>query len=279
MGNRPSRHLVSDFSYDVQGENQRMSEAVIAMTTLPADLDATPIAKELVGSGLAACVNIVPGVSSVYTWKGVPQVDREQQLIIKTTDRSRRCAYGRRSAPHIPTTTPSSSSCPSSAAARNTSTGSRRAWRRGRKVRSQKSKVRSWPQERFRRFLSSPITTGIIDTATMPSRDQREVVLDDRDVAEGEAGADAEHDPARRRPRRCRPRTTPASSAPRRRRTARTSGRWARTGPESRPCRRIARRRRAPAPGGRWLSSAVQPARSVGRAERCAGRSGGRWRN
>jgi periplasmic divalent cation tolerance protein len=62
-----------------------MSEAVIAMTTLPADLDAVSIARELVGSGLAACVNIVPGVSSVFTWKGVPQVDQEQQLIIKTT--------------------------------------------------------------------------------------------------------------------------------------------------------------------------------------------------
>jgi periplasmic divalent cation tolerance protein len=62
-----------------------MSEPVVALTTLPADFDATPLAQELVGSGLAACVNIVPGVTSVYTWKGVPQVDREQQLIIKTT--------------------------------------------------------------------------------------------------------------------------------------------------------------------------------------------------
>ncbi len=62
-----------------------MSEPVIALTTLPADFDATPFAQELVGSGLAACVNILPGVTSVYTWKGVPQVDREQQLIIKTT--------------------------------------------------------------------------------------------------------------------------------------------------------------------------------------------------
>jgi periplasmic divalent cation tolerance protein len=62
-----------------------MSEIVVALTTLPADFDATPLAQELVGSGFAACVNIVPGVTSVYTWKGVPQVDREQQLIIKTT--------------------------------------------------------------------------------------------------------------------------------------------------------------------------------------------------
>jgi periplasmic divalent cation tolerance protein len=62
-----------------------MSDVVVALTTVPADLDATALAQELVGGGLAACVNILPGVVSVYTWKGVPQVDREQQLIIKTT--------------------------------------------------------------------------------------------------------------------------------------------------------------------------------------------------
>ena len=39
----------------------------------------------IVGAGLAACVNIVPGVRSVYTWEGVPQIDQEQQLLIKTT--------------------------------------------------------------------------------------------------------------------------------------------------------------------------------------------------
>lgn len=62
-----------------------MSEVVVAFTTLPKDQDATAVARELVGSGLAACVNILPSVTSVYTWKGVPQVDTEQQLIIKTT--------------------------------------------------------------------------------------------------------------------------------------------------------------------------------------------------
>ncbi len=30
-------------------------------------------------------MNIIPGIKSVYTWKGVPQVDQEQQLFIKTT--------------------------------------------------------------------------------------------------------------------------------------------------------------------------------------------------
>jgi len=62
-----------------------MSDVVMAMTTLPASFDASQLAQDVVGSGLAACVTIVPGIRSVYTWKGVPQVDEEQQLFIKTT--------------------------------------------------------------------------------------------------------------------------------------------------------------------------------------------------
>ena len=62
-----------------------MSDFVLALTTLPKDFDATVLAQDIVGSGLAACVNVFPAVKSVYTWKGVPQVGEEQQLFIKTT--------------------------------------------------------------------------------------------------------------------------------------------------------------------------------------------------
>jgi periplasmic divalent cation tolerance protein len=62
-----------------------MTDFVLALTTLPADFDASSLAQDLVGSGLAACVTILPGIRSVYTWKGVPQIDQEQQLLIKTT--------------------------------------------------------------------------------------------------------------------------------------------------------------------------------------------------
>lgn len=62
-----------------------MSDFVLAMTTLPGDFDAASLSQDIVGSGLAACVSILPGIRSVYTWKGVPQIDHEQQLIIKTT--------------------------------------------------------------------------------------------------------------------------------------------------------------------------------------------------
>jgi periplasmic divalent cation tolerance protein len=62
-----------------------MSDFVLALTTLPGDFDTAQLAQDIVASGLAACVTIVPGIRSVYTWKGVPQVDQEQQLLIKTT--------------------------------------------------------------------------------------------------------------------------------------------------------------------------------------------------
>jgi periplasmic divalent cation tolerance protein len=62
-----------------------MSEFVLALTTFPGDYDTVALSHDLVGSGLAACVNILPGIKSVYTWEGVPQLDQEQQLLIKTT--------------------------------------------------------------------------------------------------------------------------------------------------------------------------------------------------
>src|SRR5579871_1153716 len=62
-----------------------MSDFVLAMTTLPSDFDSAKLAQDMVGTGLAACVTNIPGIRSVYTWKGVPQVDAEQQLLIKTT--------------------------------------------------------------------------------------------------------------------------------------------------------------------------------------------------
>ena len=62
-----------------------MSEFVMALTTVPGDFDSTALAQDLVGAGIAACVNIVPAIKSIYTWEGVPQADHEQQLFIKTT--------------------------------------------------------------------------------------------------------------------------------------------------------------------------------------------------
>ena len=60
-------------------------DCVLVMTTLPADADATIFAQALVEARLAACVNLLPAMESVYRWEGTVETERERQLIIKTT--------------------------------------------------------------------------------------------------------------------------------------------------------------------------------------------------
>ena len=62
-----------------------MSDIVLALSTLPAEFDAPALSAELVALGVAACVTILPGVQSVYTWDGAVDRSREQQLVIKTS--------------------------------------------------------------------------------------------------------------------------------------------------------------------------------------------------
>ncbi|TAK11732.1 MAG: divalent-cation tolerance protein CutA [Acidobacteria bacterium] len=62
-----------------------MNDAVVALTTVDAGFDAVGLARTLVERGLASCVNVLPGVTSVYRWEGKIQADPEQQLVIKTT--------------------------------------------------------------------------------------------------------------------------------------------------------------------------------------------------
>ncbi|TAL75384.1 MAG: divalent-cation tolerance protein CutA [Rhodanobacter sp.] len=46
---------------------------------------ARQLAETLVGERLAACVNVLPGVQSVYRWQGQMQNETEVLLLIKTT--------------------------------------------------------------------------------------------------------------------------------------------------------------------------------------------------
>jgi periplasmic divalent cation tolerance protein len=61
-----------------------VSERLIVLSTVSAAEDADRIARALVERGLAACVNVVPGVVSVYRWKGALQREGELLLVIKT---------------------------------------------------------------------------------------------------------------------------------------------------------------------------------------------------
>ena len=56
------------------------------LTTAPDPETAERIAEALVGENLAACVNVLPGVRSVYRWEGKIERAVEVQLIIKTAE-------------------------------------------------------------------------------------------------------------------------------------------------------------------------------------------------
>lgn len=55
------------------------------LTTLAADADAAALAKTLVDERLAACVNVLAPMTSIYRWRDAVEQEREQQLVIKTT--------------------------------------------------------------------------------------------------------------------------------------------------------------------------------------------------
>jgi periplasmic divalent cation tolerance protein len=59
---------------------------VIVLTTAGADFDVRAIATDLVQRRLVACVNIIDSLHSIYAWEGRVTEDREQLLIMKTTD-------------------------------------------------------------------------------------------------------------------------------------------------------------------------------------------------
>jgi periplasmic divalent cation tolerance protein len=58
--------------------------AVVVLTTVGSGHDARGLAEQLVEARLAACVNILPQLYSVYRWQGRVEQDDEQLLLIKT---------------------------------------------------------------------------------------------------------------------------------------------------------------------------------------------------
>ena len=60
--------------------------AIVVVTSVGTEEQAYLIAREIVARRHAACVNIVPGVRSIYRWKGKICKDGELLLIIKTLE-------------------------------------------------------------------------------------------------------------------------------------------------------------------------------------------------
>ena len=57
---------------------------IVVYVTVPSRAVGEQIAQTLVESNLAACVNIIPGICSVYKWQGEINHDDELLLIAKT---------------------------------------------------------------------------------------------------------------------------------------------------------------------------------------------------
>jgi periplasmic divalent cation tolerance protein len=62
-----------------------MTDKIVVLTTAGSLEEARGIARTLVERQLAACVNVIPQVESIYRWKGEVETATEHVLIIKTT--------------------------------------------------------------------------------------------------------------------------------------------------------------------------------------------------
>ena len=71
-----------------------MSHALI-LTTVSTEKEGRVIANELVRNRLAACVNIVPKIYSVYEWDNAIQNDTEVLLLIKSTTEREKDVYSK----------------------------------------------------------------------------------------------------------------------------------------------------------------------------------------
>jgi periplasmic divalent cation tolerance protein len=58
---------------------------LLVFVTAPSRREAEKIGRTVVEEKLAACVNIIPAVSSIFRWQGKVQKNREALLLLKTT--------------------------------------------------------------------------------------------------------------------------------------------------------------------------------------------------
>ena len=61
-----------------------MTHAIVTFCTCPDKATAEKIARVLVEGALAACVNILPNITSIYSWQGQIESAEEYLLIIKS---------------------------------------------------------------------------------------------------------------------------------------------------------------------------------------------------
>ncbi len=64
---------------------EKTAQHILVITMCPGTISAKKIAQDLVTEKLAACVNILPGVQSFFSWVGKVDTANEHMLVIKTT--------------------------------------------------------------------------------------------------------------------------------------------------------------------------------------------------
>lgn len=62
-----------------------MTNKRIVLTTCGSEEEADRIAHYLVENRLAACVNVIPRIKSIYRWQGKVESSEERLLVVKTT--------------------------------------------------------------------------------------------------------------------------------------------------------------------------------------------------
>ncbi|HDH53181.1 MAG TPA: divalent-cation tolerance protein CutA [Nitrospirae bacterium] len=63
---------------------EQLREEIVTFITAPSEDEAARIARSLVETRLAACVNIIKNMRSIYTWQGNVEDDSEVLMIVKT---------------------------------------------------------------------------------------------------------------------------------------------------------------------------------------------------
>ena len=57
---------------------------IVVLTTVPNSTEAQELAEKIIETKLAACVQILPQMTSVYVWEGKIQKEAEHLMLIKT---------------------------------------------------------------------------------------------------------------------------------------------------------------------------------------------------
>ena len=70
-----------------------MYNPIIILTTASSNKEAEIIGSKLIDKKLAACVNIIPNIKSIYYWEGKINKDSEYLLIIKTVKRAEKDVF------------------------------------------------------------------------------------------------------------------------------------------------------------------------------------------